>query len=258
MVGREEQRRVLPKGVAIEVVQQLAEIVVACGHERGIVGADLRDFFGGIGHLLVHRPVEHTTFPAGLVLLLEARRCIERFVRIEALQHHEPVVRVAIEIEEFETAGEAARQAVFLFVLHELAIDRMLQTLPSFVEVVMLGRILRAQAFERRLDHRFPRVVFLAANEVPGAEAAVVRRAAVLEIMHVIGDEVRMNPGVTHHLRKGIVERLERAPAAVHEIQPPGVQVATSRHAREAADEVGIEGNALLRKAIEIRRSDAG
>ncbi len=256
MVGGQEQRRVTPQVVAVEIVEQLAEVVVAGRHQRRIVGANLGDFLRRVADLLVHRPVEHAAFPTRLVGLLEFRRRIEGLVRVEALEHHEPVVRAAVEVEEFEAAGEAARQAIVLLVLHELAVDRVLQALPTLVEVIVLRGISGAEALERWLHHRLPRIVFLPANEVPGAEAAVVRGAAVLEVVHVVGDQMRVDSGVSHHLREGVVERLERTPAAVHEIEPTGVQVAACRHARKAADEVCVESHAAAGEAIEIRRLD--
>jgi hypothetical protein len=52
-------------------------------------------------------------------------------------------------------------------------------------------------------------------------EAGVVGRAAVLEGMQVIGDQMRVDAAHAQHLREGIVERLERSPAAVREVVPP-------------------------------------
>ena len=133
----------------------------------------------------------------------------------------------------------------------------MLQPLPAVVEVIVAWREFLPQALERRIDHRFPGIVFLAANEVPGAEAAVIGRAAVLEVMHVIGDQMGVDPGFTHHLGKRVVERLERSPAAMHEVQASGMQIAARGHAGQAADEMRVEGDRAAGEAVEVGRSNA-
>jgi hypothetical protein len=42
----------------------------------------------------------------------------------------------------------------------------------------------------------------------------------------------------------------------VHEVEPPGVQVAPRRHARQAADVVAIERDRLPGEAVEVLGSD--
>src|SRR5207249_4449292 len=74
----------------------------------------------------------------------------------------------------------------------------------------------------------------------------------------VIGDQVRMDAGFAHHLGKRVVERLQRAPAAMHEVQAPGMKITTRRHAGKASDEVRIECDRALGEAVEIGRSNAG
>ena len=143
---------------------------------------------------------------------------MERLVRIKTLEHQKPVVGCAIDVQELQAAGKAARQAKILFVFHELAVDRMLRPLPAILEVVVLGSEFFTQALKRRIDHRLPRVVFLTADEIPGAETAMLGRATILEVVHVVGDEVAMDARVPHDFWKRVVERLERPPAAVHEI----------------------------------------
>src|SRR5690606_13102427 len=110
----------------------------------------------------------------------------ERLVRVEALDLQKPPVRPAIALEELERGGEAARAGKVGLVLHELAIDRMLQAgpaarrrVPGGLEIVVLLRIDLLEALDRRLDHRLPRVVLLAADEFERAIARVVGRPAV-------------------------------------------------------------------------------
>lgn len=181
---------------------------------------------------------------------------MERFVRIEAFQQQEPVVGVLVGFQELEAAGETARQAEVRLVVHVLAVDCALQPLLAGLEVVVLRGELLAHALQRRLHHRLPRIVFLAADEVPGLEARVVGGAAILEVVQVVGDQVGIDAVLAHQLGKRVVERLQRPPAAVHEVQPAGVQVTARRHARKAADPVVLESDAPLGETVEIRRGD--
>ena len=52
VVGRQEQHRVLPHVVPVEVVEQLAEVVIAGRHQRRVVGADLGDFMASVATLM--------------------------------------------------------------------------------------------------------------------------------------------------------------------------------------------------------------
>src|SRR5687768_2593721 len=68
---------------------------------------------------------------------------------------------------------------------------------------------------------------------------------------------MRVDAALAHHLRKRVVERLERPPTPVHEVEPSGMQVAAGGHARETADEVGIEGDGPSGEAVKVRCLDA-
>jgi hypothetical protein len=120
----------------------------------------------------------------------------------------------------------------------------------------VLLRVDRLQALDRRLDQCLPGVVLLPADELERAIAGVVGGAAVLEIVQVVTDQMRVDAVVLEDFRHRIVERLERAPAAVHEIEPAGMQIAPRRHARQAADIVGVERDRALREAVEVGRRD--
>jgi hypothetical protein len=74
----------------------------------------------------------------------------------------------------------------------------------------------------------------------------------------MVGDQMRMNAGLAHELRKRVVERFQRPPAPMHEVEPAGVQVAPGRHARKAADIVVVECHRRLREPIEVRGGDRG
>ena len=264
MIGGENQRGVAPQVVAVEVVEQLPEIVIARRDQRRIVGANLGDLLGrAAARFFVERPVEDAAPPARRILLLEARGRLERLVRVEAFEHQEPRIGGAVDVEKLECGGEATRERQVFLLGHELAVDRVLDALPATVvaipgappariEVVVLRGVLLAKPLDGRLHHRLPRVVFLAADEVPGAEPAVVRGAAILEVVQVVAHEMGVNARLPHRLREGVVEGLERSPAPVHEVEPSGVQIAPCGHAREAAHEVAVEGYGGARETVEV------
>jgi hypothetical protein len=114
-----------------------------------------------------------------------------------------------------------------------------------------------AQPLPVRLHHRFPRVALLAADELVAVVAAVIGGAAVLPVVVVVGDQVAVGAGLVEQLGER-VERLERAPAAMQEGQPPGLHVPPGRHAGQAADVVAVEGHGALGEAAEIGRLEAG
>ncbi|QFI68913.1 hypothetical protein EKH55_4039 [Sinorhizobium alkalisoli] len=60
--------------------------------------------------------------------------------------------------------------------------------------------------------------------------------------------------GPAQHLGEGVVERLKRSPAPVEKAEPPCLQVATRRHAGQAADVVALERGRALWQAVEIGR----
>ena len=127
---------------------------------------------------------------------------------------------------------------------------------PARLEVVVRPVVALAEALERRLHHRLPWIVFLATNKIPGAEPRVVGGAAVLEIVHVVGNEMRVDAGLAQQLGEGVVEGLERPPAPMHEAQPAGVEIAPCRHAGQAADEMPVEGHGPLGEPVEVGRTD--
>jgi hypothetical protein len=115
-----------------------------------------------------------------------------------------------------------------------------------------------AQPLPVRLHHRLPRVALLAADELVAVVAAVIGGAAVLPVVVVVGDQVAVDAGLVEQLGTRVVERLERAPAAMQEGQPPGLHVPPGRHAGQAADVVAVEGHGALGEAAEIGRLEAG
>ncbi len=80
-------------------------------------------------------------------------------------------------------------------------------------------------------------------------------RAAVLKVVVVIGDQVRIDAVAAKHVRERMVERLKRPPAAMEKIQAPRLDVASSRHAGQTAHEVPIEHNRARSESVEVRRS---
>ncbi len=85
----------------------------------------------------------------------------------------------------------------------------------------------------------------------------MVGRAAIFEIMIMVGDEVAVDARLEEDFREGIVEGFERPPTPVQEAQAARLHVAAGRHAGQAADIVPVEGHRPLGQPVEIRRGHA-
>ena len=91
VIGGKNERGIAPQIMAIEVIEEPTEVVIASGDERRVVRANFGNLFGAaVDALLVDRPIENAAGPAGRVLLLEPLRRLERLVRIEAFEHQKP------------------------------------------------------------------------------------------------------------------------------------------------------------------------
>ena len=78
--------------------------------------------------------------------------------------------------------------------------------------------------------------------------------AAFLEVVVVVGDEVGIDAAFAQKIGKGVVERLERSPPAVQEIQATGLHVPPRGHAGETADIVVVKDQRACGERVEVRR----
>ena len=85
----------------------------------------------------------------------------------------------------------------------------------------------------------------------------MVRCAAVLYVVVMVGAQVRVHAAFAQQLGHRIVERLERAPRRMQKVQPARVQLPARRHARQRADKVAVECDGPLGKARKIRQCGA-
>src|SRR4029077_4197321 len=114
-----------------------------------------------------------------------------------------------------------------------------------------------AQPLPVRLDHGLPRIAFLTAHELVAVVAIVIGRSAILPIVEVIRHEMAVDPVLEKEFGEGVVEGLERPPAAVQESEAPGQHVAPGGHAGEAPDVVALECGGARCEPVEVRRRDA-
>ena len=84
----------------------------------------------------------------------------------------------------------------------------------------------------------------------------MVAGAAVFPVVAVVAGKVGMDPGKLQHLRHGVVEGLQRGPAPVEEIVPPGMGLPPGRHAGQTARVGVFKGNGMFRQTPEIRGVD--
>ena len=256
VVGGDDKRGVVPHRLRVHVVDKAPELVIAQGHDGGVVGADLFALRRPLGDPRIGRPVEDRAAVAGGIGLAEFGRRMKRLMRIEGFKMQQPVVRGAVALQELEPGIEAAHRRKILVLADELAIDHVARQLVA----ALLGELVRvvhlAQALPGRLDHRLPWVALLAADEIVGVVAVVISGAAVAPVVKMVRDQVRIDALLVQQRRERVVEGFQRAPAAVQEIQAPGMQVAPRRHARQAAHVVLVEGDALRSQAAEVRCGD--
>ena len=135
VVGGDDQGGVLPQVVLVEIVEQLAQQEVAQRDHRVVVGAQLLAFVWQLVDAAIARPVADRAVPAGVEGPSEAGRRRERLMRIEGLDLQQPVVGIAVAVEELEAMREALDRREILLVADELAIDdvlcEILAALPS-------------------------------------------------------------------------------------------------------------------------------
>ncbi|MNI60093.1 hypothetical protein D3C73_1152850 [compost metagenome] len=74
----------------------------------------------------------------------------------------------------------------------------------------------------------------------------------ILPVMLMVGNEMRIDAGLAELLDRRIVERLQRSPAPVQEIIPPGMQFPPGRHAGHAPDVAVAEYDGALGKALKL------
>lgn len=129
---------------------------------------------------------------------------------------------------------------VILFPGHSLAVDRILP-LQIYIMLESLG-------------FPVPRVALLTPDHLVGGEPVVEGRTAVLPIVGVVGDQVGVDAVLGQDLRRGIVKRLQRSPAAVHEVIGTGMQLPPCGDAGQAPDIKLVKSDHFVGKPLKIRR----
>ena len=74
----------------------------------------------------------------------------------------------------------------------------------------------------------------------------------------VIGYDMGVGTGELQQLREGIVERFERPPTSMQEIDAAGMQIPSGGNAGQATDIMIVERHRPLGKPAEIRSMHAG
>ena len=213
------------------------------GQERGVLVAKIFDRVGILADPLVHGPVEMRPVPLVVVAVLPLLQREERLVGIEGLDLQVPIVLFAVGLEELKTLGEGPRLWCQVFLVHVLPVDPVLTHDPA---VVLRNLGVR--------DLALPGIALLATHVDPARIAVVIGGTAVLPVVIVVGDEVGVDPVLLQDREGGVVERLERAPGAVQEVVPAGVQLAPGGHARHGTDVVVVERDRAFAETHEVGR----
>jgi len=223
--------------------------MVAQAYQSPVFLLDVLDLSGRLFDLHIIRPVEMGSNIAILIHVAVLFRCEEWFMRIECLDLEEPVVLVPVGLDEFQSFVEGHRLRVVFFPLHVLSVDPVLA--PQAI-----GSATDCGGDVGVLDLALPRVALLTAHELPGVVAGVVGGPAIFEIMVVVGDQVRVDTIESEEFRHRVVEGLQRAPAAVQEVHPAGMDFTPGRHARQARGITGVECDGMLLQSLEVGSVD--
>ncbi len=249
MVGVDDQHGVVPQLEFVHGVQDAAQRGVAHRQQGGVLQASVFDLLGGLQDLLVVGPVEVRAGVVVRVELLVAGVAEEGLVRVEGLDLQEPAVLGVVGAQELQAGVEGAGLRVVGLVGEVGAVDPVLPPAlhPQGLEAV--GDLGVG-------DLALPGVPLLAAEELEGAEAAVVGGPAVLPVVLVVGGQMGVDAVVLQQFGHRVVERLQRAPAAVQEVVAAGVQLPAGRHAGHAPGVAVVEGDRALGEPGEVRRVD--
>lgn len=92
------------------------------------------------------------------------------------------------------------------------------------------GMILLAKSLDRRLHHGFPEAALLAAHELRSRLLVVITIDALLPVLIVVGNQMRVDVLGVQPLGKPPIARFHRSPAPMQEIESAGEQVASRQH----------------------------
>ena len=237
-----DQQRVLPQAVRVHGVQHTAQVFVAHGQQGGVLATHVAHQLRAV--LPVHRPVvgpvqQGAPVPVGEQVFVRGL-AVEGLVGVKGLQLQKPVVFAVVQAQEFQALGKGHALALGLLGGHGRAVGKILadpvvQRAAAHVQMVF-GHAVKAH-------QRRPGVALLAAHAVPGGVALVIGGAAVLPIVVVVAHQMGVHAGIAQQLGHGIVEGLQRAPAAVQEIVAPRVQLPPGGHAGQTARPAVVEGH---------------
>ena len=157
VIRRHYDGRVVPAIMLVQMVEDAPELRIAQPHQRGIIGAKLGHFLGRLVDGLVAWPVQHWPLIAGVAVTV-AVRCMKRLMRVEGFHLQHPAVCAGILGHELQGGIDTSHHREITLVLHPRAVDHTLQAVAVPVILELQRVILLAEAVDRRLHHRCPRV----------------------------------------------------------------------------------------------------
>ena len=157
MIRRHHDGRVVPAIMLVQMVEDAPELRIAQPHQRGIIGAKLGHFLGRLVDGLVAWPVQHWPLIAGVAVTV-AVRCMKRLMRVEGFHLQHPAVCAGILGHELQGGIDTSHHREITLALHPRAVDHALQAVAVPVILELQRVILLAEAVDRWLHHRRPRV----------------------------------------------------------------------------------------------------
>ena len=240
----------------VELVQHLAEALVAEGQQGQIVGLEVVDVVLALGDGGIGGPVQLVQTVGVEDLTDVLARGIKRLVGVKGLDLDEPVVLLPVLLQEIHALCEGLGLREVVVRSAGGAVDHILPVhlVEHLLEALggVLGQRVAVGALGIGCGTGLPRVTLLPAVALPSAVPGAVGRAAVLHIVVVVGHDPGVDAVLLEQFGHRVVKRLDGAPAAVQEVGAAGVQLAAGRHTGHTAHIAVVEDRRVRGQTLEV------
>ena len=222
MVGTDDQHRIAPEIVTVHQVKDAAQIAIAHGHQGTIAAANMFYRLRALLHLAA-RPVVVRPVPRIFIQREVFFGGVKRFMRIEGFDLQQPVILRMVFFDKLAAGSkDASLRKIGLFA-DIITIYPVLAPEPGHAAAGLFLRYAQHLRDNRIGNAPFPAIALLTAHDLPRVVTIMVITSAILPVMQMIADKVRIHARFFQQLRHGVVKRLQRPPFAMEEVVPPGV-----------------------------------
>gem|GEM_PF-6821899 len=177
----------------------------------------------------------------------------ERFVRIKRFDLQYPIVVTGMAINKIAGTGKTLSRGKVAIIDDPFAVRHIVQQHRSRRQVLRVQSIILNPRIRGRAQRRGPFVALLPTVIVITVVLGVVVARAILKVMQMVRDQMRIDTSRTKRGKNRHIEWLKRAPASVQKRQTTGVNIAPCRHARQAAYIVIVKSDRSFGEPPKIR-----